>query len=95
MRAKIVKNAWEYEWSSAPDHTGNRKNGLIKLTNYKGVKLKEWRDYLKENDPEMVDEIRLKTNRGLVVGVDKFVKALEKKLKRSLKCVRQGRPTKE
>ena len=95
VRAKIVKSAWEYKWSSASDHTGNRKNGVIKLTNYKGIKFKEWCDYLKENDPDMMGEIRLKTNRGLVVGVDKYVKALEKKLNRSLKCVRQGRPRKE
>jgi len=88
VRAKIVKNAWEYEWSSALDHTGNRKNGLIKLASYGGIKIKVWRNYLKENDPEMVDEIRLKTNRGLVVGKDKFVKTLESKLDRSLKCVR-------
>ncbi len=95
VRAKIVKNAWEYKWSSASDHTGNRKNGVIKLTNYEGIEFKEWCDYLKENDPDMIGEIRLKTSRGLVVGVDKYVKALEKKLNRSLKCVRQGRPRKE
>ena len=53
-----------------------------------------WRDYLKENDPEMIDEIRLKTNRRLMVGTDKFVKALEKKLNRSLKYLPQGRPEK-
>ncbi|MFH1901737.1 MAG: hypothetical protein ABIK26_05760 [Candidatus Omnitrophota bacterium] len=56
---------------------------------------KEWRDYLKENDRDIVDEIRLKTNRGLAVGTDKFVKALEKTLNRSLKYSRQGRPAKE
>ncbi|MCK4810049.1 MAG: hypothetical protein KAS99_03815 [Candidatus Omnitrophica bacterium] len=42
----------------------------------------------------MIDEIRLKTNRGLVVGTDEFVKALEKKLNRSLKCLCRRRPEK-
>ena len=95
IRAKIVKNAWEYKWSSASDHAGSRERGPIKLVNYKAIKLKDWRDYLKEDDPDMVDEMRLKTNRGLVVGTDRFIKTLEKKLGRSLKCLRQGRPEKE
>ncbi|MBU0693761.1 MAG: transposase [Candidatus Omnitrophica bacterium] len=95
VRIKKVRDAWEYEWSSASDHVGNREKGPIKLTNYETMTFKEWRDYLKENDRDIVDEIRLKTNRGLAVGTDKFVKALEKTLNRSLKYSRQGRPAKE
>ncbi len=95
VREKKVKNAWEYKWSSAPDHAGNRKKAPIKLTNYEAVKPEEWKSYLKENDPEMVNEIRLKTKRGLVIGADKFIKSLEKKLNRSLKCLGQGRPKKK
>jgi len=96
VRAKIVKNAWEYEWSSAKDHTGYRNNKpLIKLGKYKTIEEKEWKDYLREDDPEMAADIRLKTNRGLVVGTDKFIKKLETVLNRSLKCLKQGRPRKD
>ncbi|MCK5492927.1 MAG: hypothetical protein KAJ14_07445 [Candidatus Omnitrophica bacterium] len=91
--AKIVKNAWKYKRSSAFDHVGER--GSIKLDNYKVIESKEWRDYLKENDLEMAEEIRVKTNRGLVVGTDRFIKGLEKRLNRSLKCLCQGRSKKE
>ena len=91
VRAKIVKNAWEYEWSSAKDHAGYRDNKpLIKLCKYKTIEKKEWKDY-----SEMTADIRLKTNRGLVVGTDKFIKKLEGRLNRSLKCLKQGRPRKD
>ena len=53
--AKIAKDAWGHEWSSASEHIGDRE-------------------------------------KGLVVGTDKFVKALEKKINRSLKYLPQGRP---
>ena len=95
VRAKIVKNAWEYEWSSAKDSTGCRTNKpLIKLGKYKTIEEKGWKDYLREDDAEMSADIRLKTNRGLVVGTDKFIKKLERTLNRSLKCLKQGRPSK-
>ena len=96
VRAKIVKNAWEYEWSSAKDHAGYRNNKpLIELGKYKTIEKKEWKDYLREDDPEMAADIRLKTNRGLVIGTDKCIKKLEEALNRSLKCLKQGRPRKD
>jgi len=95
VRAKIVKDAWKYKWSSASDHVESREKGPIKLANYKTIKGEEWRNYLKENDPEMIDEIRLKTNRGLAIGTEKFIKGLEERLERSLNCLRQGRPKKK
>jgi len=42
----------------------------------------------------MLDDIQLKTNRGLDVGTDSFINKLEKLLNRSLKCAKQGRPAK-
>ncbi len=93
VRAKIVKKAWEYKWSSAPDHIGKRKKPLIKL---KAIRyIDNWKEYLQENDPELTKDIRIKTNRGLVVGTDKFIKKLEKRLNRSLECLSQGRPRKD
>jgi len=65
---------------------------LIKLKTIKNQK--DWKEYLTEDDIEMAQDIRLKTDRGLVVGTDKFIKQLEAKLKRSLKCLKQGRPKK-
>ncbi|MCK4905143.1 transposase [bacterium] len=95
VRAKITKKAWDYKWSSAKEHVEDNRKPLINISKYKNIKsMKEWKEYLTETDDEMVKEIRLKTNRGLVVGTDKFIKKLESKLNRSLKCIRQGRPRK-
>jgi len=94
IRAKIVKEAGKYEWSSAKDHLQLREKPLIKLKVYKGIKKDEWKEYLKEDDPNMNAEIRLKTSRGLVVGAEKFIKNLEGKLNRSLECLKWGRPKK-
>jgi nitrogen regulatory protein PII-like uncharacterized protein len=68
---------------------------LIQLSRYKTIEEKEWKDYLREDDPEMTEDIRLKTNIGLVVGTDKFIKKLERTLNRSLKYLKQGRPRKD
>ncbi|MBU2034924.1 MAG: transposase [Candidatus Omnitrophica bacterium] len=93
VRAKAVKNAWEYKWSSAQEHTGERNKALITLSRYKGIKAGEqWKEYLQEDDPELTEEMRVKTERGLVVGGDNFIKNLEGVLNRSLACVKQGRP---
>ena len=94
VRAKIVKEAGKYEWSSAKDRLPLREKPLIKLKVYKDIKKDEWKEYLKEDDPKMNTEIRLKTSRGLVVGTEKFIKNLESKLNCSLKCLKWGRPKK-
>ncbi len=95
VRAKMVKKAWEYEWSSAKDHVKERTRVLIKLSTHKDIKDgDEWQEHLQEDDPELIEDIRLKTERGLVVGSNKFIKKLEGALNRSLECVRQGRPRK-
>ncbi len=91
-RAKVVKQAWKYHWSSAADHIRERSMSLINLSNYRFIKKENWKQYLEENDSEMDREIRLKTARGLAIGTDKFINNLEKTLKRSLLCLNQGRP---
>lgn len=94
VRARMVKNAWEYPWSSVRWHLGmDHKSGIfLKKTTI--VDKKEWRGYLMEEDEEFNKEIRLKTQRGLIVGGRPFIEKLERKLKRSLICLNPGRPRK-
>jgi len=94
VRAKMVKNAWDYKWSSAPLHAGTEKAPIITLKKILDMNPSQWKEYLNEADMEMVEEIRLKTKRGLVIGAEAFIKRLEKKLNRSLKCLNPGRPKK-
>lgn len=95
VRAKMVNNAWDYEWSSAHTHTGMQRKRVIPLKKSFDMSAKEWKAYLREEDNVMVDEMRLKTKRGLVIGTETFVKNAEKILKRSLKCLNPGRPRKK
>ena len=95
IRAKMVKCAWDYEYSSAKDHAGGRDEPVIKLIEHKDIEYgKQWQAYLREDDPQMTQEIRLKTSRGLVIGSDKFISKIEALMNRSLKCLGQGRPRK-
>ena len=92
VRAKIVNNTLDYEWSSARIHAGMRNERFISLGKSFDMSGKEWKAYLYEEDNAMVDEMRLKTKRGLVAGTETFIKNAEKILKRSLKCLDPGRP---
>ena len=49
---------------------------------------------MSDEDDEMVKEMRLKTQRGLVIGAQGFIEDLEDKLGRSLTCLNPGRPKK-
>lgn len=94
VRAKMVKDAWDYKWSSARMHTGEGTDATIPLKKVFNMNAGEWKRYLKERDEEANKEIRIKTKRGLVVGTEAFIKKLEKRLNRSLKCLAPGRPRK-
>jgi len=95
VRAGMVNKAWEYRWSSARCHTGKDKEGIILLSKSFDMGKKEWMEYLSESDDDMVNEIRLKTQRGLAVGTDRFIRKIENRIKRSLKYLNQGRPSKK
>ena len=93
VRAKMAQQAWEYPWSSAREHIGEGK-GPIPLSRFFEMSSQEWKEYLMESDDDMDREIRLKTQRGLAIGSDQFVREIENKLKRSLSCLSPGRPVK-
>lgn len=91
VRAKMIKCAGEYEWSSARAHVSMGES-MIRLSKSFDMKGNEWRRYLRDGDPEIEAEIRLKTQRGLAVGTQRFIKRIEQKIKRSLECLNPGRP---
>ena len=98
VRAKMVKKAEGYQWSSARAHMGMETDNVIGLCkNYRFINAigsQNWKEYLMEEDEEINKEIRLKTSRGLVMGAEKFIEKIEKKLNRSLICRKWGRPKK-
>ena len=84
----------DYKWSSARTHAGIEADSIILLKKTFNMDAEEWKQYLKEVDEEADKEVRLKTKRGLVAGTEAFIRKLEKRLKRSLKCLAPRRPKK-
>lgn len=50
LRAKMVLKAWEWPWSSAPEHIGKGK-GIIQLSDIKKyMEIKNWMTYIDDMD---------------------------------------------
>jgi putative transposase len=96
VRARLVEKAWDWPWSSARAHVGERDDtGLLDLdlwaTNYDA---KSWREVLhgEAMDPGLYDGIRRATLSGRPLGSDEFLQGLERDTGRSLRPQRRGRP---
>ncbi|MFC1591886.1 transposase [Thermodesulfobacteriota bacterium] len=97
VRAQMVTQPWEYRWSSARQHIDREEaqESQIEVDVSRFPMLKsEWKRYLQAEDKQMCSEVRLKTQRGLGIGSEKFIKRIEHKLQRSLQCLSPGRPRK-
>lgn len=92
VRAKLVKRPWDYPWSSARTHVREEGNGIVLSPRFKMMTPKQWQEFLTEEDEAMCRDIRLKTQRGLAVGSEGFIKKLEQSLRCSLACLNPGRP---
>jgi len=95
VRAKMVKKAWEWKWSSAAYNIGNKpKDAIVDnlLAEYTGLRKQHWREILIDRDNEaFVKQIKIQTAKGLPLGQNKFVIMLEEKLNRKLKAEPRGR----
>ncbi|MFH1825168.1 MAG: transposase [Candidatus Firestonebacteria bacterium] len=94
VRAKMVKRAVEWEWSSAIQHCGYKSKSMMveNITSLTGMRETEWEKYLEEKeDSEVLEKLRKNTSTGRPIGNEGFVDMLEKKLKRVLKIKPAGR----
>jgi putative transposase len=98
VRARIVRKAENYKWSSARGHCGLTKDALLKATaawlkNY--ADMANWSKWLAEPDEEQTLLIlRRNAMMGLPCGSEKFIRKVEKQAGRSLRYKPQGRPRK-
>ena len=77
VRAKIVKNALDYPWSSARAHAGKSEDALL-AHNFLVDEIKDWQAYLQGNDkPDDLKRLRGHTNTGRPIGDGKFINLLE------------------
>lgn len=99
VRARMVRKAENYPWSSAANHCGGVDDCVLSK-NPQWKKLSEqvddWSAWLAEgDDPSELAMIRRNIEKGLPCGSDRFIKNLERKIGRSLQFRPQGRPPRE
>jgi putative transposase len=89
VRARIVRCAWRYAWSSAAAHCGVEpdRSGLLELSAWgKSMTDSGWRQTLGQRlDGETFSRLRLSTHRGRPLGSDRFLRKIESLLGRRLR----------
>ncbi len=86
VRAGIVSNPFDYEWSSAAFHAGIREEDPLVLKSQILDSVDDWVSYLSEDpeDMEDIDLLRKMTKIGRPLGDEQFIKTAEKITGRSI-----------
>ena len=99
VRAKLVRKAEKYPWSSAPAHCQRRTDEVLTSDaawRKQVTSIGNWSAWLAEgDDPEKLRCLRRHVEKGLPCGSEAFVRKLEKIAKRVLRYRPQGRPKKQ
>jgi putative transposase len=97
VRARMVRKAWRWRWSSAPVHCGiEDKSELLDISLWKQeISFARWKQLLERPDDEkLIKKLWLSTSRGRPLGSDAFLAKLETLLGRRLRPLPRGRPKK-
>ena len=98
VRARMVRRAETYRWSSAAAHCGLRQDSVLGMDWEKFGPLRsvgDWSEWLAEGDrPEQLEVLRRHVERGLPCGVEGFLRQLERRAGRMLRPRPRGRPKK-
>ncbi|GAW66966.1 transposase [Geoanaerobacter pelophilus] len=89
VRAKMVRKAWDYQWSSARFHMGGN-DPLVTDRTLLGL-VKDWRELLEGEDEEADDKLRAGVKIGRPVGSESFIERVEAITGRDLGKGRPGR----
>jgi putative transposase len=95
VRARVVRRAEDYGWSSAAGHTGRRVDPL--LSDRRGLlsSIDDWSGWLRERtERELLDRLRRHTRTGRPLGEAEFVERIERATRRELRAKPHGRPRK-
>ncbi len=97
VRARMVREAWRYPWSSALAHTGEAdRSGLLDMERWR----REWRatEWMRAQeqprDEAELSSIRLATHRGRPLASGSLLSKLARRLGRRLRPLPIGRPKK-
>jgi putative transposase len=91
VRARLVKRAEQYAWSSAAAHCGVRTEALLSQEFPPPNVVPDWSVWLQGAELEETEIIRRKTHTGRPCGTETFVMQLETLLKRPLQLLKRGR----
>jgi len=95
VKARVVKKAEHYCWSSARAHVRGEADAVLAEECYLVKKIGDWSRYLgEEKDAVLVEDIRQSTRTGRPCGDDRFMTKLESLLGRRLTALPRGRPRK-
>jgi putative transposase len=97
VRAKMVEQPWEWEWSSAAAHVGQTDGRipLVALNSLTGMSAHAWKQFINAEDSTgEFNEIRTHTMTGRPLGTDSFITRLSRLLGKRLKALPRGRPRK-
>jgi putative transposase len=95
VRAKLVGPAPDYAWSSAPAHSGLRKDPALSDDLPLLAAVSDWRRWLQgEDHPAVLARLRDCTGKDLPYGEPSFVEQIAQRLGRPLTKRPRGRPKK-
>ncbi len=99
VRARLVRRAWRYRWSSAAAHCdGKDAGGLLDLAAWAKLLPPDgnWREsLLQPTDEDLATKLRIWTHRGRPLGSDSFISKVERLVGRRLRPLPVGRPKKK
>jgi len=91
VRARMVRRAEDYLWSSAAAHCGLRDDLLLSGKCPLVDEIKNWSEWLKIENPEGFDDaIRLHTRVGRPMGSKEFIRSIELQTDRKLLPQKRG-----
>jgi putative transposase len=90
VRAKLVRHARDWRWSSARAHLAGRDDGLVRVEPLLEF-ARDWKAFLGETLAlDEIEEIRSRERTGRPLGAARFVARMEKKLGRTLTPQKRG-----
>ena len=96
VRAGIVRDAWEYPWSSAAYHAGKTdQDRIVESDDMLRELIGDWKSYLRDDDQEdFLKSVRRDSFVNRPLGDEAFVSDLEKRFQLRLARGKVGRPVK-
>jgi putative transposase len=94
VRAGIVRDAWDYPWSSARAHTFKQKDSLLDK-NFVTSEIDDWREFLSQEEKQTdINLFKAHASSGRPLGDSNFIEMLEVATGRVLHKQKPGPKTK-